>query len=145
MIKNMGDDDEVQFVKYVPGNSKNEVQFIKQVPSHPRNRMRRTIKNTPAKILVDRQVLEDIPYFNTNNKVNETDKNRRKEAIFDKTIKQLPPNNDQYYIKHDKNTDSFTMKKDQKRRPVKRKAAASVLAANKIKSKYAKRRKDENT
>ena len=83
----MTNDDEVQFVKYVPGNSKNEVQFIKQVPSHPRNRMRRTIKNTPVKILVGRQVLEDIPYFNTNIKVNETDKNRRKEAIFDKTIK----------------------------------------------------------
>lgn len=52
----------------------NEVQYIKQIPSHPRNRMRRTIRNTPAKILVDRQVLEVIPYFNANIKVNETEK-----------------------------------------------------------------------
>ena len=33
MIKKIDNDDEVQFVKYVPGNSKNELQFIKQVPS----------------------------------------------------------------------------------------------------------------
>ena len=76
-----------------------EVQYVKQILSHPRNRMRRTIRNTPAKILVDRQVLEVIPYFNANIKVNENEKkNRRKEAIFDKIIKQLSPNNDQYYI-----------------------------------------------
>ena len=52
----------------------NEVQYVKQIPSHPRNRMRRTIKNTPAKILVDRQVLEVIPYFNANIEVNENEK-----------------------------------------------------------------------
>ena len=83
-----------------------EVQFIEQILSHPRNRMRRTIGNTPAKVLVDRQVLEDIP----------------------------PPNNDQYYIKHDEKTDTFTVKKYQKRRAVKRKATSSVLAANKSKT-----------
>ena len=68
--------------------------------------MRRTIRNTPAKVLVDRQVLEDIPL----------------------------PNNDQYYIKPDKKTDTFTVKKYQKRRAVKRKATSSVLAANKSKT-----------
>ena len=83
-----------------------EVQFIEQILSHPRNRMRRTIGNTPAKVLVDREVLEDIP----------------------------PPNNDQYYIKHDKKTDTFTVKKYQKQRAVKRKATSSVLAANKSKT-----------
>ena len=44
-------------------------------------------------------------------RVNETDKNRRKEAIFDEIIKQLPPNNDQYYIKYNNRNDTFTVKK----------------------------------
>ena len=44
-----------------------------------------------------------------------------------------------------KKTNTFSVKKDHKQRLVKRKATASVLAANKIKNKYAKRRKDKNT
>ena len=36
-------------------------------------------------------------------------KNRRKEAIFDKIIKQLPPNNDQYYIRGKKKEKKLTL------------------------------------
>ena len=36
-------------------------------------------------------------------------KNRRKEAIFDKIIKQLSPNNDQYYIRGKKKEKKLTL------------------------------------
>ena len=36
------------------------------------------------------------------------------ETIFDEIAKQLPPNNDVYYIEHDRKTDSFKLKKDNK-------------------------------
>ena len=86
--------------------------------------------------------MEDLLYFNTNIKVNETDKNRRKEAIFEEIIKQLPPNNDQYYTKYNNRNDTFTVKKEPaKRQILKRKytpSATATTAANLVKKKYAK-------
>ena len=54
-----------------------------------------------------------------------------KETIFDKIIKQLSPNNDQYYINHDKRNNVFAVKKEQ-RKGAKRKLTAEAVAANKI-------------
>ena len=154
--------DNIQFIKYVPPL---DVQFIKQIPMHPRDRLERMvedgevkfIKQVPVhpkyrmiirdsivKVSIDKNVLEDLPYFNKNIKVNEAEKNKRKEAIFDEIIKQLPPNNDQYYIKYNKKNDSFSVKKEPKRRPLKRKVTSTTVAANKVKNKYAKRRKNKN-
>ena len=47
-------------------------------------------------------------------KANETDKSKRRKAIFDKMIKQLPPNNDQYYIQHDNISDAYRVWKEKK-------------------------------
>ena len=121
-----------------------EVKFVKQVPDHPRYRLQRAIRDSTAKVSVDKNVLEDLPYFNKNIKVNEAEKNKRKEAISDEIIKQLPPNNDQYYIKYNKKNDSFSVKKEPKRRPLKQKVTSTTVAANKVKNKYAKRRKNKN-
>ena len=60
-----------------------EVEYVKTVPIHPRNRLSRKIINAPTNIFVDKQVLKDLPYFNTKIKVDETDKNNRREAVFD--------------------------------------------------------------
>ena len=78
---------------------------------HPRNRLQRALRKKTPKISVDKEMLEDLPYFNTKIKVDETNKLRRKEAIFDQIINQLPPNNDTYCIKHNKKKDTFTIKK----------------------------------
>ena len=159
ITKNIQKDEEVRFTKQLPvyprirfqrelrkiHNDNDDVQITEVVPSHPRNRFQRAIRNTPAKISVDKNVLEDLPYFNANIKVNETNKIRRKEAIFDKIIKQLPPNNDRYYVKHNKKTDTFTVKKDPKPRPMKCKLITTTLVTNKIKNKYAKKRRNTNT
>ena len=47
-------------------------------------------------------------------KVGQLNKIKRQEAISDEIVKQLPPNNDVYYIGHDRKTDSFKLKKDNK-------------------------------
>ena len=47
-------------------------------------------------------------------KVVELNKTKRWEATFDQIVKQLPPNNDTYYIDHDRTTDTFKLKKDNK-------------------------------
>ena len=62
--------------------------------------------------MVDADVLKDLPYFNAKIKVGEVNKIKRQEAIMDKINKQLPPNNDTYYIEHDRATDSFRVRKD---------------------------------
>ena len=56
-------------------------------------------------------MLKELPYFNAKIKLGELNKIKRQEAIFDETVKQLPPNNDVYYIGHDRKTDSFKLKK----------------------------------
>ena len=145
---------------------------MKVQPVHPRERLQRAFKQKTdklkllkwniciqgkgcrehlekkiPKISVDKEVLEDLPYLNTKIKVDETNKLSRKEVIFDQIINQLPPNNDTYYIKHDKKQDSFTVKKDVKRRPVlKRKYNLTAAVVNAVKKKYAKpdRRRKNN-
>ena len=81
---------------------------------HPRDRMKRILRNTPANILVDADVLKELPYFSAKIKVDELNKKKRSDTIIDKIIKQLPPNNDIYYVDHDRQTDTFRVRKDNK-------------------------------
>ena len=64
--------------------------------------------------MVDADVLKDLPNFNAKIKVGEVNKIKRREAVMDKINKQLPPNNDTYYIQHNRTTDSFRVRKDNK-------------------------------
>ena len=76
--------------------------------------MDRILRNQPANIMADADVLKDLPYFNTKLKVGKVNKIKRREVIMDKINKQLPPNNDTYYIEHNRTTDSFRVRKDDK-------------------------------
>ena len=76
--------------------------------------MDRILRNQPVNTEVDTDVLKEFPYFNAKIKVGELNKIKRREVIFDKIVRQLPPNNDVYYIEHDRRTDSFKLKKDNK-------------------------------
>ena len=71
--------------------------------------MDRILRNRPVNIMVDADVLKDLYYFNTKIKVGEVNKIKRREAIMDKIIKQLPTNNDTCYIEHNRTTDSFSI------------------------------------
>ena len=78
--------------------------YVKTNPAHPRHRMDRILRNQPDNIMVDADVLKDLPYFNSKIKVGEVNTMKRREAIMDKINKQLPPNNDTYYIEHNRTT-----------------------------------------
>ena len=64
------------------------------------------LRNRRVNIEVNVDVLKELSYFNAKIKVGELNKIKREEVIFDETIKQLPPNNDVYYIENDRKTDS---------------------------------------
>ena len=84
-------------------------------------------------------MLEDLAYFNTKIKVDGTNKLRRKEAIFDQIINQLPPNSDTYCIKHNKKKDIFTVKRDVKRRPALRRKYNSSITLSPTGDKFYQR------
>ena len=76
-------------------------------PACPLDRMERILRNTLANISVDADVLKELPYFNAKIKVDELNKKKRRDTIMDKTIKQLPLNNDIYHVDHDKQNGHF--------------------------------------
>ena len=90
------------------------VPYVKTNTAHPRYRMDRILRNRPANIMADADVLKDLPYCNTKLKVGKVNKIKRREVIMDKINKQLPPNNDTYYIEHNRTIDSFRVRKDDK-------------------------------
>ena len=94
--------------------------------------MRPILRNCSVNLEVDAEVLQDLPYLNTKIKVGELNKAKQREPIFDVIIKQLPPNNDLHYIEHDRVTDTFKLKKDNK--GSKGKASQAIQKKNKKKT-----------
>ena len=120
---NDDEDSDVNFVRVTPSHHRDrlrrklrnrEVTYVKTNPAHPRYRSDCILRNWPVNIEVDAEVLKELPYFNAKIKVGEINKIKRPNAIFDAIVKQLPPNNDTYYIDHGKSTDTFRLKKDHK-------------------------------
>ena len=58
--------------------------------------------------------VKEFPYLNKKVRVNETDKIKQREAIFDKILKKMGPENDKYYVKHDQDIDTYSLGKDEK-------------------------------
>ena len=105
----------VEFVKQTPFHTRDRLcrtvrdgAIVTNVrPAYPRDRMERILGNTLANISVDADVLKELPYFNAKIKVDELNKKKRRDAIMDKIIKQLPLNNDIYHVDHDKQNGHF--------------------------------------
>ena len=91
-----------------------ELKYLKTVPSHPRDRLSRQFKNAPGNVVCDEEFLKEFPYFNKKIRVNEMDKIKRREAIFDKILKQMGPENDKYYVKYNQDLDIYYIGKDEK-------------------------------
>ena len=53
-------------------------------------------------MICDKGLLKEFPCFHRKIKVNETDKLKRREAIIYKIVKQIPSDNDKYYVKYNK-------------------------------------------
>ena len=130
----INDNDDVDIVNITPSHPRDHLRrkirnrdnkerdgpYITRVnPAHPRYRMRRILRNRPENLQVDAEVLQDLPYLDTKIKVGELNKAKRHETIFDALIKQLLPNNDLYYVEHNRVTNTFKLKKDNKGSKVK--------------------------
>ena len=76
--------------------------------------MSRRLKSRPANIICDKELLKEFPYFNRNIKVNETGKIKRWGAIIYKIHKQIPSDNDKYYVKYNKDSNTYYIEKDEK-------------------------------
>ena len=106
-------------------NQTKEIEYIKNVLLHPRERLKhknrlkdkpelkniwkhyhltprdwwsRRLKNASVKIVYDEKFLKEFPCFNKKIRLNETDKKKRREEIFDQILKQMGPENGKYYI-----------------------------------------------
>ena len=64
--------------------------------------------------MCDEEFLKEFPYFNKRIKVNETDKIKRRDAIFDKILKQMGPENNKCYVKYNQDLDIYYIGKDEK-------------------------------
>ena len=53
---------------------------------------------------------ENYPSFTADINIDETNKNIKQEEVFDRTINQLPPDNDTVYIDHDRKNNKFRVR-----------------------------------
>ena len=90
---------------------KPELKYSKTVPSHPRDPSSRQLKKAPANIVCDEEFLKEFPYFNKKIRLNETDKIKRREAIFDNILTRMGHENVKYYVKYNQD---FTLEKMRK-------------------------------
>ena len=82
-------DDKVEFVKQTPSHPRDGLRrsvrdgaIVTKVGTvHPRDRMKCILRNTAANILVDADVLKELPYFNAKIKADELNKKKRRDAI----------------------------------------------------------------
>ena len=130
---------------------KPELKYSKTVPSHPRDPSSRQLKKAPANIVCDEEFLKEFPYFNKKIRLNETDKIKRREAIFDNILTRMGHENVKYYVKYNQDLDRYYIGKDEKvtvtessdeeveqRRKQKRKSKFNIDENNKILKKQIK-------
>ena len=84
--------------------SDNEVKFLGENPLHPSQRLSKLVreKSKKNKDWIRCWGFDRTSFFNVNIKIDKTDNEKRENAIFDQIIKQLPTNNDKFYIDYDK-------------------------------------------
>ena len=61
---------------------------------------------------LDEDLLKEVPYFNSTIVADETVKLKKREAIIYETIKQLPADNDKYFVEYKPETDTYNIGKD---------------------------------
>ena len=85
--------------RYVLSNKQRNIQKIHQ-----------QIRHKAPTVEIDADVLENYPSFTADINIDETNKNIKQEEVFDKTINQLPPDNDTVYIDHDRKNNKFRVR-----------------------------------
>ena len=78
--------------------------------------MSRRVKNRHANIICDEGFLEEFTYFNRKIKISKTDKIKRREAIIYVTVKQIQSDNDKWYVKYNRDSDTYFIGKEDERK-----------------------------
>ena len=78
--------------------------------------MSRRVKNRHANIICDEGFLEEFTYFNRKIKISKTDKIKRREAIIHVTVKQIQSDNDKWYVKYNRDSDTYFIGKEDERK-----------------------------
>ena len=78
--------------------------------------MSRKLKNKPANVTCDEEFLKEFPYFNRKIKINEKDKIKWWEAIIYKLVKQIPSDNDKWYVKYNRDSDTYYIGKEDEKK-----------------------------
>ena len=74
--------------------------------------MSRRLKNKPANIICDKEFSKEFPYSNRKIEVNKIDKIKRREAIIYKIVKQIPSDNDKWFVKYNRDSDTYYVEKE---------------------------------
>ena len=77
------------------------------MPQHPRDRLRRK-----QKLEFDCETLSGIPYINNDVPVDTKVASVHENKIIDHIIKNLPPDNDRYYIDQEEGSNTFKILED---------------------------------
>ena len=64
----------------------------------------------------DQEFLKEFPYFNRKIKVNKTEKIKRQEAITYKIVKQIPSGNNKWYVKCNRDSDTYYVEKEDEKK-----------------------------
>ena len=78
--------------------------------------MSRRLKNKPANIICDEEFLKEFPYFNGKIKASETNKMKKWEAIIYKIVKQILSDNDKWYVKYNRDSDTYYIGKEDEKK-----------------------------
>ena len=63
--------------------------------------------------MCDEEFLKELPYFNR--KISEIDKVKRRKAIIYKFVRQIPSDNDKWYVKYNRDSDMYYNRKEDKK------------------------------
>ena len=78
--------------------------------------MSRRLKNKPANIICDEEFLKEFPYFNGKIKASEANKMKKWEAIIYKIVKQILSDNDKWYVKYNRDSDTYYIGKEDEKK-----------------------------
>ena len=93
-----------------------ETQYIKTLPKNTHDWLSRRLENKPANIACNEEFLKEFPDFNRKIKVNKTDKIKRREVIIYKISKQIPLDNNKYYAKYYRDSDTYYIGKEDEKK-----------------------------
>ena len=80
--------------------------------------MSRRLKNKPANIICDKEFSKEFPYSNRKIEVNKLDKIKRREAIIYKIVKQIPSDNDKWFVKYNRDSDTYYVGKEDEKKSI---------------------------